>query len=127
MNFLDISSKRTQISSLIKIRPVGVELFHTDGHDKLTVAFRSGSRTVGVSRRSRTVGVSRRSRTVGVSRRSRTVGVSRSRTVGVSRSRTVGVSRSTFAEGLAFLKQTKELRLAGAKKCNLFEPTINLQ
>jgi hypothetical protein len=29
--FLGIFSKNTQISSLIKIRPVGAELFHADG------------------------------------------------------------------------------------------------
>jgi hypothetical protein len=26
--------KKAQISSFIKIHPVGAELFHTDGHDK---------------------------------------------------------------------------------------------
>ena len=30
LNFLDRFSKKTQVSSLIKIRPVGVELFHAD-------------------------------------------------------------------------------------------------
>ena len=36
--------KKAQISSFIKIRPVGAELFHEDGRmdtNKLTVAFRS--------------------------------------------------------------------------------------
>ena len=56
-------------SSGSRVVPYG----RTVGHDKLTVAFRSGSRTV-------------------------------------------GVSSNTLAEGLAFLKQTKELRLAGAIK-----------
>ena len=43
-NFLDWFSKNTQISNFIKIRPVGAELFHTDGQTdmtKLTVAFRN--------------------------------------------------------------------------------------
>ena len=51
MNFLDRFSKEAQISSFIKIRPVGAELFHADGRTdgrtdgqtdmKLTVAFRN--------------------------------------------------------------------------------------
>ena len=40
MNFLDILSKKAQISSLIKIRPVRAELFHeyrrTDGQTDMT-------------------------------------------------------------------------------------------
>ena len=47
MNFLDRSSKKARISSLIKIRPVGDELFHadeqkdgrTDGHDEANNRF----------------------------------------------------------------------------------------
>ena len=31
MNFLDIFSKNTQISYLMKMRPVGIELFYADG------------------------------------------------------------------------------------------------
>jgi hypothetical protein len=44
MSFLDIASKITQVSNSMKIRPVGVELFHADGQTdmtKLTVAFRN--------------------------------------------------------------------------------------
>jgi hypothetical protein len=32
--FFDRISKKAQISSLIKIRPVEAELFHADGHDE---------------------------------------------------------------------------------------------
>jgi len=55
LNYLDTFSKNTENLSLIKIRPVGAELFHTDGqtygridkqicrhtdrYDKLIVAF----------------------------------------------------------------------------------------
>jgi hypothetical protein len=31
MSFLDSVSKNTQMSNLMKIRPVGAELFHADG------------------------------------------------------------------------------------------------
>jgi hypothetical protein len=44
MKQLDIFSKKAQISSFIKIRPVGAELFHADVQTdmtKLTVAFRN--------------------------------------------------------------------------------------
>jgi hypothetical protein len=44
MNFLDRFSKNTQISSFIKLRPVGAKVFHADGWTdmtKLTVAFRN--------------------------------------------------------------------------------------
>jgi hypothetical protein len=36
-----IFERKAQISSFIKIRLVGVELFHADGHDEDVVAFRS--------------------------------------------------------------------------------------
>jgi hypothetical protein len=42
LNFLNRFSKKVQISSFIKIRPVGAELLHADGQTdmtKLTVAF----------------------------------------------------------------------------------------
>jgi hypothetical protein len=45
-NFLDIFSKNTQISNLIKIRPVVAELFRADGQTdvtKLVVAFLSSA------------------------------------------------------------------------------------
>jgi hypothetical protein len=47
LNFLERLSKNTQLSSFMKIRPVGAELFHADGQTdrqtmtKLTDAFRS--------------------------------------------------------------------------------------
>ena len=45
VNFLDRFSKNTQISNLMKVRPVAAELFHADGRtDNMTmlmVAFRS--------------------------------------------------------------------------------------
>jgi len=43
-NFLDRFSKNTQISNLMKMSPVGAELFHADGRTdmkKLIVAFRN--------------------------------------------------------------------------------------
>jgi len=43
MNFLDTFFKNPEISNLMKIRPVGAELFHADGRTdmtKLIVAFR---------------------------------------------------------------------------------------
>jgi hypothetical protein len=43
-NFLDRFSKKSQISSFIKILPVGAELFHADMM-KLIVAFRSFANT----------------------------------------------------------------------------------
>jgi len=42
--FPDIFSKHTQISNFVKIRPLGVELFHADGRTDITrliVAFRN--------------------------------------------------------------------------------------
>jgi hypothetical protein len=50
LNFLDRFSKKSKISSFMKIRPVGAELFHADGRTQtdrrtdmmnLTVAFRN--------------------------------------------------------------------------------------
>jgi hypothetical protein len=44
LNFLERFSKNTQISSFMKIRAVGAELFHADrrtGMSKLLVAFRN--------------------------------------------------------------------------------------
>ena len=44
MKFLDIFWKNSQILSLLKVRPVGAELFHADGQTdmtKLIVAFRN--------------------------------------------------------------------------------------
>jgi len=44
LNFLNRFSKNYQISNLMKIRPVGAELFHVDGRadmTKLIVAFRN--------------------------------------------------------------------------------------
>ena len=44
VNSLDRFSKNTQMSNLIKIRPVGAELFHSDGQTdmlKLIVSFRN--------------------------------------------------------------------------------------
>jgi hypothetical protein len=48
MLFADFPKKKTQISSFVKIRPVGAELFHVDGRagrqadmTKLIVAFRN--------------------------------------------------------------------------------------
>ena len=46
LNFLDRFSIKSHISSFIKIRPVGAELFHADGlmdMTKLIVAFRNFS------------------------------------------------------------------------------------
>jgi len=44
-DFLNIFSKNTQISDLMKVRPMGAELFNTDGqmetNDEVTVAFRN--------------------------------------------------------------------------------------
>jgi hypothetical protein len=43
-SFLDSFSKKSQISNLIKIRPMGAELFYADGQTdimKLIVAFRN--------------------------------------------------------------------------------------
>jgi len=34
VNFLDVFSKRNQISNFMKIRPVGAELFHADGRTR---------------------------------------------------------------------------------------------
>jgi len=55
LNFLNICSKNTEISKLLKARPVGAELFHedgrTDGHrDNITSTF-----NVSVTGRSRTI------------------------------------------------------------------------
>jgi hypothetical protein len=36
LNFLDRFSKKSQISRLIKIHPVGTELFHADGRTDIT-------------------------------------------------------------------------------------------
>ena len=44
LNFRNRFSKNTQVSNFIKIRPVGADLFHTDGQTdmtKLPVAFRN--------------------------------------------------------------------------------------
>jgi hypothetical protein len=43
LNFLDTFSKKSQISNLIQIRPVGAELFHADRRTdiKIIVAFRN--------------------------------------------------------------------------------------
>jgi hypothetical protein len=44
LNFFDRFTKTLQISNLMKIRPVGAELFHADGRmdmTKLTVALRN--------------------------------------------------------------------------------------
>jgi hypothetical protein len=44
LNFLDRLSKNTQISNFMKLRPLGVKLFHADGRSEMmkpTVAFRS--------------------------------------------------------------------------------------
>jgi len=35
-NFLDKFSKNTQMPNFVKIRPVGVELFHADGQTDMT-------------------------------------------------------------------------------------------
>ena len=46
VNILDRFSKKAQISSFIKIRPLGADLFHADGQmdmTKLTVAFRNSA------------------------------------------------------------------------------------
>jgi len=40
LRFIDIISKNAQISSFMKIRPVGVELFHAGRQTKLIVALR---------------------------------------------------------------------------------------
>jgi len=39
--FLDGFSKNTQISNLMKLRQVAAEMFHADGQDRQTVAFRN--------------------------------------------------------------------------------------
>jgi len=36
LELLDRFSKNTQISNLMKIRPIGAELFHTDGRTDMT-------------------------------------------------------------------------------------------
>jgi hypothetical protein len=44
VNFLGSFSKNTQMSNFMKIRPVGAELYHQDGHTdmtKLIVAYRN--------------------------------------------------------------------------------------
>ena len=45
LNYLERLSKNTQISNFIKIRPMGVQLFHakerTDRYEKLIVVFRN--------------------------------------------------------------------------------------
>jgi hypothetical protein len=43
MNFPDIISKNTQISNLMKIRPVGTELFHSDGRTDMTELIYDGA------------------------------------------------------------------------------------
>jgi hypothetical protein len=48
LNFDDSFSKNTQMSSFVKICPVGAELFHANGRrdmTKLTVAFRNLAKT----------------------------------------------------------------------------------
>jgi hypothetical protein len=52
LNFLHPYSKNTQISNFMKIRPVGVELFHADRRTDMTkviVAFRSFANTPKIS------------------------------------------------------------------------------
>jgi hypothetical protein len=44
LNFLDRFSKNTQISNLIKIRPVGAELFHADGRTDIHKYAKADSR-----------------------------------------------------------------------------------
>jgi hypothetical protein len=45
LNFLGRFSKKIQISNFMKIRPVGAEFFHANGHSmtKLNVAFRDSA------------------------------------------------------------------------------------